>query len=459
MKVVLAAPNSKAHTITPPLGLGYLAACTREHGHEVAILDLARERADAERGARLVKELGPDLVGVGIMSTAYLPARELIAAVRRLCPEVPLVIGGPHVTALTEDAMEDLGVDLAMVGEAELIFPGLVDALASGGSLDDIPSLCRRENSGRGIVCSARAGFTEDLDSLPFPAWDLMDPRTYPDLPHQLLHKKFPVAPVMTSRGCPFDCTFCSSTSLWGRGWRTRSAGNVVDEIEMLVRDYGVREIHFEDDNFTLKAGHAAAVCEEVLRRGIDIVWACPNGVRIDSLDDGLLELMRRSGCYSLGFGIESGSQKVLEKNNKKLKLEKVADQVRMVKRHGIEAFGFFIIGLPGETGETIRETIRFARRVPFDRANFGLLSPLPGSRIFKEYVLEKSKGEKFDHRVLNYFNPFPMGDLDGKQLNRWQRRAVFSFYLRPRPLLKVVRDLRPVQVKQMLKALRDYST
>ncbi|MEK7817568.1 MAG: radical SAM protein, partial [Actinomycetota bacterium] len=314
-------------------------------------------------------------------------------------------------------------------------------------------------------------------------AWDLMDPRSYPDLPHQLLHKKFPVAPVMTSRGCPYDCSFCASTALWGRGWRTRSAANVVDEIEMLVRDFDVKEIHFEDDNFTLKASHAAAVCEEILRRGIDIVWACPNGVRIDTLDDDLLELMRRSGCYSLGFGIESGSQAVLEKNNKKLKLDRVADQVRMVKRHGIEAFGFFIIGLPGETADTIRETIRYARRVPIDRANFGLLSPLPGSGIFNEYVLAKSGGEAkavggakssgeaksggdaksgsegFDHRVLNYFNPFPIGGLDSRELNRWQRRAVYSFYLRPGPLLKVVRDLRPAQVKQMLRALFDYST
>lgn len=494
MKVVLVLPNSKAHTITPPLGLGYLAACVRARGHEAAIIDLARERAGAEKGAALVKAQAPDLIGLGIMSSAYLPAKELVAAIRQELPDTPLVIGGPHVTALAEDAMEDFGVDLAMTGECEQSFPELVEAMAAGGSLDGgslagspqdgsplnngrldgIPGLCFRDG---GIVVGERGDFTDDLDSLPFPAWDLMDPRSYPDLPHQLLHKKFPVAPVMTSRGCPYDCSFCASTALWGRGWRTRSAENVVDEIEMLVRDFDVKEIHFEDDNFTLKASHAAAVCEEILRRGIDIVWACPNGVRIDTLDDDLLELMRRSGCYSLGFGIESGSQAVLEKNNKKLKLDRVADQVEMVKRHGIEAFGFFIIGLPGETVETIRETIRFARRVPFDRANFGLLSPLPGSSIFNEHVLAKAGGEGkaggetktgaetkagsegFDHRVLNYFNPFPIGGLDSRELNRWQRRAVYSFYLRPVPLLKVIRDLRPAQVKQMVKALFDYST
>jgi radical SAM superfamily enzyme YgiQ (UPF0313 family) len=456
MKVVLVAPNCRAHTVTPPLGLGYLASAVRQHGHDVAILDLAKERLDPERGAKAVRRLQPELVGVSILSTAYLPARELVAAIRREIPDVPLVVGGPHVTALPDDALEDLGVSFGMVGEAELVFPLLVDRLSADESLDDIPGFCRRVE-GR-IRCSDRSDFLKDLDSLPFPAWDLMDPRTYPDLPHQLLHKKFPVAPVMTSRGCPFDCTFCASTTLWGRGWRTRSPENVVDEIELLVKDYGVREIHFEDDNFTLKASHAAAVCEEILRRGLDIVWCTPNGVRVDSLNDELLELMRRSGCYGLGFGIESGSQKVLDHNNKKLNLAEVSDSIDMVKRHGIETHGFFIIGLPGETEETIKETIRFARRTALDRANFALLAPLPGSDVFREYVQTDAIGRHFNYEVLNYFTPFPIGDLTARQLKRGQRRAVYSFYLRPGPILNLIKNLKPAQVKQIIRALGDYS-
>ncbi|MHB1465171.1 MAG: B12-binding domain-containing radical SAM protein, partial [Thermoleophilia bacterium] len=303
------------------------------------------------------------------------------------------------------------------------------------------------------------AAFPQDLDALPFPAWDLIDPRTYPDLPHLLLHQKFPVAPVMTSRGCPFDCNFCASTTLWGRGWRTRSSGNVVDEIELLVRDYQVKEIHFEDDNFTLKASHAAAVCEEIIRRQLDIVWCTPNGVRVDSLSEDLVRLMKRSGCYGLAFGIESGSQAVLDRNKKKLDLGKVAAKVKMVKRHGIEAHGFFIVGLPGETVDTIRETIDFARRVPFDRANFALLSPLPGSDIFQKYVLDRGNGQKIDYSAFNYFTPFPLGELDAAMLNKWQRRAVYSFYLRPRPLLNLARHTRPGQLKEIFRALIHYST
>ncbi|HDZ59663.1 MAG TPA: radical SAM protein, partial [Actinobacteria bacterium] len=364
MKVVLVAPNSSAHTVTPPLGLGYLAACVQQRGHEVALLDLARRRLGAESGVRELALLKPDLIGISILSTAYLPAQELIAAIKQKLPSVPLVIGGPHVTAVPDDALKNLGVPLGIIGEAELVFPRVVDALAAGRSPDgELASVCRLV--GDEVSCSRRSPFIEDLDSLPFPAWELMDPRTYPDLPHQLLSRKFPVGSVMTSRGCPFDCTFCASTTLWGKRWRTRSPENVVDEIEMLVKDYQVQEIHFEDDNFTLKRSHAAAICEEMLRRGLDIVWSTPNGVRIDSLDDELLDLMQRSGCYALGFGIESGSQKVLDINHKRLNLEKVAGKVEMVKGHGIETNGFFIIGLPGETVDTIKETVCFALKVP----------------------------------------------------------------------------------------------
>ncbi len=458
MRVVLVAPNSKAHTVTPPLGLGYLASSLRKRGHEPAIVDLAKLRLGGKSAAAAVLKQAPGLIGVSVLSTAYLPARRLIRAIRARRPELPLVVGGPHITALPEDALENLEVGLGVIGEGEHVFPELVDRVASGMLVDDgIPSLCHYQ--GGSAACSPRAPFINDLDSLPFPAWDLIDPRTYPDLSHQLLHKKFPVAPVMTSRGCPFDCNFCASTTLWGRGWRTRSYGNVVDEIELLARDYQVKEIHFEDDNFTLKASHAAAICEEVIRRGLDIVWCTPNGVRVDSLTDELVRLMKRSGCYGLAFGIESGSQAILDHNNKKLDLDNVAAKIEMVKRHNIETHGFFIVGLPGETVDTIKETIRFARRMPLDRANFALLAPLPGSDIFRKYLLGCGNGNEIDYSAFNYFTPFPMGELDAAALNKWQRRSVFSFYGRPRQLWHLAHHTRPAQIKEVVKALVHYST
>lgn len=227
----------------------------------------------------------------------------------------------------------------------------------------------------------------------------------------------------------------------------------------MLVYEYEVKEIHFEDDNFTLKRSHAAAVCEEILRRGLNIVWCTPNGVRIDSLDEELVVLMKRSGCYGLSFGIESGSQRVLDNNNKRLDLDKVAAKVEMVRKHDIETSGFFIIGLPGEDHESINETIRLSKKVPFDRANFALLAPLPGSEIFQKYVLDRNKGKKIDYTTFNYFTPFPLGDLTADELNKSQRRSVYSFYGRPRQIWNLVRHTRPKQVVEIIKALIHYST
>lgn len=189
MRIILTQPDSKAHTITPLLGLGYLAAAVRQQGHDVTIVDLAKKRMKAKKGVRELVALEPDLIGVSILSTAYLQARELINEIRQALPDVRIVVGGPHVTALPEDSLSDLGVDIVVLGEAELVFPALVDRMSAGKVLDDrLPSLCMKK--GETTICSEQAGFLQELDLLPFPAWDLMDPRTYPDLPHQLLHRK-----------------------------------------------------------------------------------------------------------------------------------------------------------------------------------------------------------------------------------------------------------------------------
>lgn len=456
MKIALVAPNSRHHTLIPPLGLGYLAASVRPKGHEVVIVDMAKEGWNAAQGVEAVTRINPDLVGISVLSTSYLPSREFVKALQQKAPSLPVIAGGPHVTALPRQTLDDFGIDMGMIGEGEHAFPALIEKLDSGASLEQVPSLCYRDNGG--FRLTERAPFFQEIDKLPFPAWDVMDPRTYPDMPHQLLHKRFPVAPILTTRGCPHDCSFCASTKLWGKRLRTRTPENVVDEIELLVNEYGVREIHFEDDNFTQNRRHVTQVCEEILRRGLKFLWACPNGVRVDSLDDDILALMRRAGCYSVGLGIESGSQEVLDRNHKRLKLEKVPEQVKMIKSHGIATHGFFIIGLPGETDKTVRETLKFSRKVRFDRANFSLLAPLPGSDIFEQYARGPEGSASFDFKTLNYFTPFPIGGLEADELKSWQRRAVLGFYLRPRQVIHLLTRFRLSQTLKIARALLDYT-
>jgi radical SAM superfamily enzyme YgiQ (UPF0313 family) len=176
-----------------------------------------------------------------------------------------------------------------------------------------------------------------------------------------MIVKKTPVAPIITTRGCPYNCSYCSASIISGRQLRFRSPSLVVDEIEMLVNTYGVREIQIEDDNFTLNTKHALEICREIIRRGIKVIWSLPNGVRVDCLTDELLADMRKSGCYLMALGIESGNQRLLDESGKKLDLTIVPDMVNKVRKAGIAVWGFFMIGFPSETNQEVWETINFA--------------------------------------------------------------------------------------------------
>lgn len=212
-----------------------------------------------------------------------------------------------------------------------------------------------------------------------------MDPRRYRKAPHGGLIKRFPVAPVVSTRGCPFECSFCASPTLWEKRIRFRSPEKIVEEIELLVGRFGVREIHFEDDNLTLRRSHVEKICGLILEKGLDISWAAPNGVRADSLDRDLLELMKKSGCYFLSFGLESGNQSILDRAAKDVSLDTMERVIRETREAGIMTQGFFSFGLPGETEATINETIEFAKSSGLDRAQCLLLDILPGSRLWEE--------------------------------------------------------------------------
>ena len=289
------------------------------------------------------------------------------------------------------------------------------------------------------------------------PAWDLMPPKEYPPAPHGAVVKRFPVAPIVTTRGCPFNCAFCASKCIWHRKLRFRSAKNLVDEIELLVNEYGVRELHFEDDNFTANREHALSICNEITKRKLDITWACPNGVRIDELDQELLIRMRESGCYLLAFGLESGSQMILDGVNKKLDINMVQEVIRMVKDVGITTWGFFIIGLPGETKQTARETIEFAKRMPLDRAQFCMFTPLPGSDAYDEWV-KREKIEDFEWEKFNFYSVVYESDsLQKKDLAELQRKAFREFYFRPKILFNLVKNIKPQQIRWLLRRMLAY--
>ena len=445
MRVALVRPKYYTHLITPPLGIGYIAGSLRANGVPVQIVDgLNLGLATLEIVAACD---AADLVGISCLSDYYLETIELTEALKAAGKTV--IIGGPHASALPAETLRDTAADFGVVGEGEETTAELVAYVAAGCK----GALPAGVLGGDGSDFRPRA-LADDLDALPFPAWDLMDPRTYRRAPHGGLIKRFPVAPVTSTRGCPFDCSFCASPKLWGRRIRFRTPANVVGEIEMLVADFGVREIHFEDDNLTLRAEHAEGICQELLRRGLDLSWATPNGIRVDAATPELLGLMRDSGCYYVAFGIESGSPQILSNVNKRADLGKIEQAVRWASDAGLMTQGFFVFGLPGETPETIDETIRFARGLPLDRAQFLLLDLLPGSRLWDE--LQGEADVDWASRSYQEVKWVP-DTIDGATLRRAPGRAFRSFFSSPRRIWRLLRLVRPSQIPFILQRIRDF--
>lgn len=451
LKVVLSLASETPTSVQPPLGLGYLAAVLRQAGHEPVILTPENFTASPEAFVESVRKHAPDLVGLSFLTPSFPIIRKWIAALRESTTDLPIVLGGPHTTALPLQTLQYTGADYAVVGEGEISFCALADALA-GDSTGRLPGVVCREDPADAIE---RPPLIQDLDSLPFPAWDLIRPERYPPTPHGAFFRRFPIAPVMTTRGCPFNCSFCASAATWNRRLRRRSPENVIEELDYLVRHHGVREIHFEDDNLTSRKDHAGRISELILSRGLDIAWACPNGVRIDTLDRDLLQLMRRSGCYMLGLGIETANQELSDAVGKKLDLSCLEEKVHLMKEMGIDAYGFFLLGLPGETQETAEETIDLACRLPFAQVHFSHLVPLPGSRIFNDWVAERDLDsipwEHFDSKLKTLWRTEALGPDDIMQLRRkaWQR-----FYMRPKPFFRMLSKIRPRQIPYIAQRL-----
>ena len=454
--VLLLKPKSFAFSSSPPLSLMYLASSLREDGHRCWVYDLEFPEDEAAVES-VAADDRPLLIGITSTTPDFPATVRLVSRLRSLFPGVPVVIGGIHVSALRCDAVAEAGADFGVIGEGERTLCELVRAIKAGGRDEDLAAirgLVRR--AGAGLVESAPRPLISDVDHIPMPAWDLIERERYFTRPWHMLQKRSRSAFVMTSRGCPFGCTFCASHTTLGRGFRGRSPENVVDEVEYLYRTYDVREFLFIDDNLTFDRDRAAAICREILGRGLDISWRTPNGVRIDTLDDDLLDLMKRSGCYLLGFGIESGEPEVLRRVHKNLDLDGVADRIAMVRRHGIMTFGYFILGLPGETRQSALKTIRFAAKSKFDLAHFGLYAPYPGSAEF-EKVRSLPRVNEWDKYL--FITPFPVSDLSPLALKGLLRLAYPAFYMNPKRARLLARMMGPKQFAEAVRILYHYMT
>ena len=404
-KILLIQPPLTTHTnyssepkgIHPPIGLAYLASIL-EKDYEVKIIDAVVEGFDTEiQLERNVIRYGlsyeeiqsrinmfkPDVVGVSnIFSSGFREAREICLIVKDISPTIITVLGGPHPTALTRDVLQHKEIDFVVLGEGEYGFRNLLQMMEKD-DYAELDGIGFKQNGEIRIIPKTK--YIQNLDELPFPARHLLPMEKYFEIGEAfIVTKRKPFTPLNTSRGCVAKCTFCPVHATWGGKWRPRSSVNVLDEIEYLVRTYGVKEIHFDDDNLVLNRRRAQEIFQGIIDRRLDIVWTVPTGLALWAIDEELLGLMRESGCYKLFVAVESGDDHILKNVIKKpLNLKKVKPLVDTMKRLGIEVESFFVVGMPGETISSLRRTFHFARMLDTDATHFFFANPMPGTELW----------------------------------------------------------------------------
>ncbi len=447
MKVLLVNPSFPGNFhVTPPLGLGYVGAALRGAGHIVKLMDLGRDSSQDLKG--VLETYTPECVGITGMSTQY-PGMKQIAKLAK-SKGITVVVGGIHVSALPEFVLEDCKEsDFVVKGEGEGVFPELLQRLEGGNSYLSLPGLYYRNS---GDIVGELPDPIQDLDSLT-PPWGLLDPWMYSSSRvHGLSARKGPAVSVISSRGCPYGCIFCSASQVHGKQIRLRSPENFLDELEYLV-SVGVREVQILDDNFTFYREHAYAISQGIIDRDLKLFWTLPNGIRADKVDRDLLEKMWEASCYYVGFGIESGSERLLKILKKSLSLEVVAKTVEEADRVGFTTQGFLMVGHPEETKEDRAKTLEIAKSLPLDRISVSPMMPLPGSELYNYYIDQKL----LDPKTVDWtsFNRYLFSPSVGLDLTRFIRRIHREFYLNPSRIWRNLSKIRSLsQVRGLLLGL-----
>ncbi|MCK4602983.1 MAG: radical SAM protein [Phycisphaerae bacterium] len=419
-----------------PLGMYYLAAYLRSKGYETDVIDAETLDSTNEDIIAHLRVGEFNIMGISSTTVAFHRAYELAKAAKAASPETIIVLGGPHISCLPRHAMEFGVFDFAIRNEGEETLAHLLDVLARDKDFSKVAGLIFRRDGQ--VVVNPQRPYVEDIDSLPMPAYDLIgDIRKY--APPPCNYKLLPVANIITSRGCPNQCTFCDN-STFGRKVRMRSAEGIVDEIELLIRTYGVREIAFVDDTFTIRPKRIYEIFDLARARGLRFPWTCMS--RINTVDEKLLRYMKENGCWHISFGIESADETVLKTIRKNISLPDVERVVDICHQFGILTKGFFIVGHPTETVETIDKTIDFATKLKLDDVVVTINTPIPGSYQY-EHVDEYGCLDTSSWSQFNYWKPvFVPHALTRELLLAKHKEFYRKFYLRPRIIWRYFKSL-----------------
>lgn len=384
----------------PSLSLGYLAAYLERY-YEVKVLDVAAVGKDITQQIGEKKRIGltddeiknylndykPDIVGITNPSTLHAQdAYDTAKIVKNVNKDILVVFGGAHASSNPVSVLCTREVDIVVIGEGEESLLEIARKHENRGNLSDIRGICVRD--GEKIRYTQPREYIKDLDTIPFPARHLLPMDIYFETAlketNYAMRKR--IATVITSRGCPGRCIYCAVKTVWGRKWRGRSPKNVVDEIEYLMKEYEVDEIHFLDDSMSVNKDRLSGICEEIVKRKLDIKWTTPNGIAVWLLNEPLVKKMKEAGCYRLTFGLESGNAETLNYLGKKYNFDHAKRVIKYAHRIGLWTIGTFIIGSPEEKMESIEDTIKFAINSYLDFAVFYIANPFPGTEMFEIY-------------------------------------------------------------------------
>jgi len=417
----------------PILSIACLAATLRENGFTVAILDLGIENDPTAVLHRTLDEIKPRIVGVSATTPLYFEASEISRISKeKLGKEVITVLGGPHASSLPEECLRTSAFDIIAVGEGD----ETIVEIAESRELSDIKGLYYWKDGE--ILHTPPRERIKDLDTLPFPALDLFDIPRYKC--SRLVSRKTPMSDLMTSRGCVFNCSFCGKT-VFGRQFIAKSPERVIEEIKHTL-SLGFQEIRILDDMFSTDIDRAKMICEMILKEGLKFPWNLAAGLRVDRVDEEFLVLAKRAGLYQVAFGFESGDQDCLDSIDKGVTLEQGTKAMEMVKKVGLESVGYFMLGLPVETEESMKRTIDFAVKLMPDFAKATVTMPLPDARLFWEYEkqgLIKSR-DWTQYKIHRGGDVYEHPNLSHETLEKYYDLFYRKFYLNPRYLMRRTR-------------------
>lgn len=427
--------NHMGPQLAPPLGVLTLAAVMRRERSdkvEFRVLDTGIEEMNTAGVGRIIRDYEPDVVGISALSLEAANVHAIAALAKKIKPTISIVVGGPHATTFHDQVIIDPNVDYAVVGEGEATFIELLDAIRDGSGPVELPGVALRRD-GEAYFGGPRP-YQDDLDSLPMPAWDLVDIRRYSRWisMNQNLARR-PYAALFTSRACPYKCIYCHG--IFGKKFRAQSPERALEEIELLSGRYGVKELHVFDDVFNLDRDRAMAIMEGVVQRGIDMKFAFPNGVRVDIMTRDMVKAFARAGVYSVTYAIETASPRIQRMIRKNLNLDRAREVIEWTFDEGIIPCGFYMFGFPTETYEEMELTRRFACDSKMLSALFFAVVPFPRSELY-DLVREHYPNYEIPYDFspqMQYWSLKPYyTELSGIDMMKVRYRALKSFYLDP---------------------------